>query len=166
MRTSFLRARLPRSAHATCSPGPLLAGGAGVAFRPSSSSLNAGRTHINISTPPRRLISRRTFASELDLEGPPEEDTIFALSTPPGKAGVGVIRISGDAVERVWDAMVFRTTEPSEDAPSEPLPRARTMVYRQFRVPLWGAEDAGQVIDEGLVVYFPGEQLPFWNPIC
>ena len=32
-------------------------------------------------------------------------DTIYALATAPGKAGVGVIRISGDQATRIGQAL-------------------------------------------------------------
>ena len=36
-----------------------------------------------------------------------QKSTIYALSTPPGRGGVGVVRISGpDALKAVWGSMV------------------------------------------------------------
>src|ERR1700722_3615116 len=46
--------------------------------------------------------------------------TIYALSTPPGKAGIGVVRISGPGSANVWTRMVQRVKPSVSDAP-DPL---------------------------------------------
>ncbi len=65
-------------------------------------------------------------------------DTIFALATPRGKSGVAIIRISGDrafsAVRRLIGS----------------VPMERRPVLRKIR------DRAGRVIDEALVLTFPG----------
>lgn len=65
-------------------------------------------------------------------------ETIYALSTAPGRAGVAVIRVSGaaarDAVARLTDA-----------AP----PRPREATLRRFRDP-----STGDALDRGLVLFF------------
>lgn len=88
--------------------------------------------------------------------------TIFALGTPPGKAGVAVLRISGPAVPEVYRQMVFRKGPAQAQHPVQldgGLPPPRKMVLREIRVPSTAKEDAGEVIDEGLVVFFPGELM-------
>ena len=64
-------------------------------------------------------------------------DTIVAAATPPGTGGVGIVRVSGDEVERI-----ARTVLGS-------LPEPRTAAYRNFR------NAAGERIDVGLALYFP-----------
>lgn len=64
-------------------------------------------------------------------------DTIAAVSTPPGRGGVGIIRISGPAAPAIA-ASLFGD-----------LPRANRAVLRTFR------DAGGAIIDRGLALYFP-----------
>ncbi len=66
------------------------------------------------------------------------QDTIVAIATPPGKGGVGVIRISGEHAKRI-----------GEQIAAKPL-TARQAVYAHFK------NQDGEVIDSGLVLYFAG----------
>lgn len=66
-------------------------------------------------------------------------DTIFALATPPGRGAIAVVRLSGPASR---GALIALAGEPA------PLPRRATL--RRLRAP------AGEVIDEGLVLWLPG----------
>jgi len=65
-------------------------------------------------------------------------DTICAVATPPGRGGIGVIRVSGPAVGGVARAVFGR------------LPRPRHAAFGAFR-----AAD-GEALDEGIALYFPG----------
>ncbi|MEE4638244.1 MAG: tRNA uridine-5-carboxymethylaminomethyl(34) synthesis GTPase MnmE [Wenzhouxiangella sp.] len=65
-------------------------------------------------------------------------DTICAIATPPGRGGVGVIRLSGPDSFSIAERLCG------------PLPGARTAGLRLFR------DHTGQDIDEGLVLTFPG----------
>jgi len=67
-------------------------------------------------------------------------DTIYALASGSGTAGVAVIRISGPAAGQA----VARLTR-------EPTPEPRTARLRRFRDPVEGGD-----IDEGVVLWFPG----------
>ena len=67
-------------------------------------------------------------------------ETIYALSSAAGKAGVAVIRISGPAASEVCLQLSKRE-----------LPRPRVAERRHFRSP-----SSGEVLDEGLVLWFPG----------
>ena len=67
-----------------------------------------------------------------------DNDTIAAVATPMGRGGIGVIRISGQQAAVVAEKVAGQ------------LPSPRTAVFRRFR----GADDV--VIDEGLLLYFPG----------
>ena len=67
----------------------------------------------------------------------PARDTIAAIATPPGRGGIGVIRISGQAVPEVMTAVL-----------GKPL-RPRHARFGPFLDP------SGGVLDEGLALYFP-----------
>jgi len=64
-------------------------------------------------------------------------DTIVAAATPPGTGGVGIVRVSGQDVERIARATLGS------------LPEPRTATYRNFR------NAAGERVDAGLALYFP-----------
>ncbi|WP_405243543.1 tRNA uridine-5-carboxymethylaminomethyl(34) synthesis GTPase MnmE [Lentisalinibacter salinarum] len=66
----------------------------------------------------------------------PEDDTIVALATPPGRGGVGIVRVSGPAVPQMLQAL-FGVVAP---------PRRARLVHL--------AEADGAPIDHGLLLYF------------
>jgi tRNA modification GTPase len=65
-----------------------------------------------------------------------DTDTIAALATPPGRGGIGIIRVSGPLVASITKAIVGQ------------LPPARQAMHLPF------LDTDGQVIDEGLALYF------------
>ena len=65
-------------------------------------------------------------------------DTIAALATPPGLGGVAVIRVSGPRARAIGEALSGKTLTP------------RLATLSAFR------DDAGQSVDAGLLLYFPG----------
>lgn len=67
-----------------------------------------------------------------------QQDTIAAVATPPGRGGVGIVRVSGSLSKQV--AKQFLKIEPTP----------RHAHYLPF------LDLQGEVIDEGLAVYFPG----------
>ena len=71
-------------------------------------------------------------------------DTIFALSSGAGRAGVSVIRISGP---RASDALL--TLAPGK---ARALPEARKAVLRK----LYSPTSEGEMIDQALAIWFPG----------
>lgn len=123
----------------------------------------------SLTRTPRRLLlpfsssfyspSLRRSSSSTSTPPPYQAPTIYALATPPGKAGVAVLRISGPAVPEVYKQMIFRRAQQTRGVEGV-LPSPRKMVLREIRVPQAAKEDAGEVIDEGLVVYFPGKHNP------
>jgi tRNA modification GTPase len=73
------------------------------------------------------------------MEGSPDRDTIAAIATPPGKGGVGIIRISGSGagVQRVIDGLIGTVLTP------------RHAHFRNF------LDSDDSVLDSGLALYFP-----------
>ncbi|HWP01396.1 MAG TPA: tRNA uridine-5-carboxymethylaminomethyl(34) synthesis GTPase MnmE [Methylococcus sp.] len=71
------------------------------------------------------------------MEESPDRDTIAAIATPPGKGGVGVVRISGAGVQRVIDGVIGTALTP------------RHAHFRNF------LDADGSVLDSGLALYFP-----------
>ena len=65
------------------------------------------------------------------------EDTIAAIATPPGRGGIGVVRVSGPATRAIAEALLGK------------LPPPRVATFARFRAA------AGAAIDEGLALYFP-----------
>ncbi|MCZ8131744.1 MAG: tRNA uridine-5-carboxymethylaminomethyl(34) synthesis GTPase MnmE [Steroidobacteraceae bacterium] len=64
-------------------------------------------------------------------------DTIVAVATPPGRGGVGIVRVSGARATDVCTALLGD------------VPPARRAVLRAFR------DAQGRAIDRGLALYFP-----------
>lgn len=80
-----------------------------------------------------------------------QRKTIYALSTPPGKAGIGVVRVSGPDAMEVWRNVV-RT------AKGHPMHMPRPWTMERCRVV---HPQSGEVIDDGLAVFFKGILPPF-----
>jgi tRNA modification GTPase len=66
-----------------------------------------------------------------------QTDTIAAIATPPGRGGIGIVRVSGPAVQRIAVAVLGRAPAP------------RRAVLSRF------LDDDGNPIDTGLALYFP-----------
>ena len=78
----------------------------------------------------------------------PAADTIYALSTAPGRAAIAVIRISGSACIDIYGGL----------CPNRPFPIPRTATLRRLHEPEEGDKKAS-ILDSGaLVLYFPGPQ--------
>lgn len=69
-------------------------------------------------------------------------DTIAAIATPPGRGGVGIVRVSGPKAQAIGQAIMQRES-------AVPVRRA---LFSGFH-----AADGGE-IDEGLVLFFQGPQ--------
>src|SRR5690606_39179514 len=65
-------------------------------------------------------------------------DTIVAQATPPGRGGVGIVRVSGPAARTVAEAMLGH------------CPRPRYAEYLPFK------DQHGTVLDEGIAFFFEG----------
>jgi tRNA modification GTPase len=66
-----------------------------------------------------------------------DTDTIAAVSTPPGRGGIGIVRVSGPGTKDIADAIIGC------------LPAPRSAHYCAFSDP------TGAVIDRGVALYFP-----------
>lgn len=64
-------------------------------------------------------------------------DTIVAIATPPGRGGIGVVRVSGMLTASIAERVIGR------------LPEPRVATFGRFR------NFQGDVIDEGITLYFP-----------
>ena len=64
-------------------------------------------------------------------------DTIAAVSTPPGRGGIGIVRVSGPDTATIAKAIVGC------------LPPPRSAHYCGF------SDSAGALIDRGIALYFP-----------
>ncbi|THU78787.1 tRNA modification GTPase TrmE [Dendrothele bispora CBS 962.96] len=73
-----------------------------------------------------------------------QKKTIYALSTPPGRAGVGVIRVSGPDALTVWRAVVKPSKSLRDNTP-EP--------WKLYRCRICHPEKE-EVLDDGLAVFF------------
>lgn len=67
-------------------------------------------------------------------------DTIAAIATPPGRGGIGVIRISGPAAASIASRICGRSLEPR---------------HATFGAFFEQSENAPQIIDQGIALYFP-----------
>jgi tRNA modification GTPase len=67
------------------------------------------------------------------------DDTIVAIATPPGRGGIGVVRISGAMAARVAAAMT-----------------GRTVAFEPRRATLMELRIGGAGIDRAVVTFFPG----------
>lgn len=67
-------------------------------------------------------------------------DTIAAIATPPGRGGVGIIRLSGPAAATIGQAIM--------GWPADRALQARHAYYTPF------LDDSRQALDEGLLIYF------------
>jgi tRNA modification GTPase len=74
-------------------------------------------------------------------------DTIAALATPPGRSGIGVVRLSGAMVPQIARALLGRL----------PAPRRATRCH--FR------DSRGETLDDGLALYFPAPNSYTGEPV-
>ena len=71
------------------------------------------------------------------MAGPSDTDVIAAVGTAPGRAGIGVVRVSGKKLEQLASRLLGV------------VPAPRLAVRATFR----GA--AGEPIDDGIALFFP-----------
>lgn len=74
-------------------------------------------------------------------------DTIAAIATPPGKGGIGIVRISGPAVPQLARALIGRLPEPRQATQCE---------IRSAN---------GELLDQGIALYFAAPQTYTGEPV-
>lgn len=79
------------------------------------------------------------MSKQTDSEATIREDTIVAIATPPGRGGIGIIRLSGSRARAIAEHLTGKTLKP------------RYAHFTQFTLDK-------ALIDEGLVLFFPGPQ--------
>lgn len=64
-----------------------------------------------------------------------EPETIVAIATPPGRGGVGIVRISGPAAKSIAEKITAKNLD------------VRKAIFAKFL-------DAKKIVDEGVAIYF------------
>lgn len=77
----------------------------------------------------------------------PEQPTIFAPATPPGKSALAVLRISGPNARLAWESTRRKGGEQMSAWP----PKPRRAYLRDIVSPR-----TNEKLDEGIIIYFPG----------
>ena len=113
------------------------------AYQPFASFRNA--QHLSARSASFRAIKPDLKHSRRkDVE--PTADTIYALSTAPGRAAIAIIRISGPACLDIYGGL----------CPDRPFPIPRTATLRKLHEPRTEGPSKQRVLDSGsLVLYFP-----------
>jgi tRNA modification GTPase len=86
-------------------------------------------------------------SAEDTFERGSERDTIAAIATPPGRGGIGVVRVSGPAVPRIAQSVLGR------------LPGPRRAIYSDF------SDSRGETLDRGIAIYFPAPHSYTGEPV-
>lgn len=74
-------------------------------------------------------------------------DTIAAVATPPGRGGIGIVRLSGPAVPRIATVVLGK------------IPKPRHATAAAFR------DARGATVDEGIALYFPAPHSYTGEPV-
>ena len=119
-------------------------------------------THFNVSRTETRRMSGLTGQHTTTLHTPPslvrseaQRKTIYALSTPPGKAGVAVIRVSGTEALNVWTDFVCIRSKKGKSKEMLPEP------WKMYRCDVVHPQ-TGELLDSGLAVYFKGTHYHYY----
>ncbi len=80
-----------------------------------------------------------------------DNDTIVAVSTPPGEGGIGIVRISGEqSLQLALQIFVSARQKKGKNGPDNFNPEARKLYYGYV------VDEQGSEIDEVLLSYMPG----------
>lgn len=156
--TSFL---LPAVSCSSSATSPLLASAPTFAYSSSRSHLDDGSARrrrprswirpsaLGATNTPASFNSFGATTSSSTLKAAEEGDTIFALSSGQGKAGVAVIRISGPQAKCCLEALTDPGAGSAKAPPSVPAPRVAAL--RRLYEP-----GTKELLDQALVLWFPG----------
>ena len=104
----------------------------------------------------RKIWCSKRFLTQV-VPSPAEKKTIYALSTPPGRGGIGVIRVSGPDALCVYSQMVrVGTRIGAKGKQKEVIPEPWRMRRCSIVHPT-----SQEVLDEGMAVFFQGPSLTF-----
>jgi hypothetical protein len=93
----------------------------------------------------RDHLHRLASSNPVLVKSDAQRQTIYALSTPPGKAGIAVVRVSGPDALHVWQSMVIPY---SSAANPEPWKMERCRITHPL---------TNQILDDALAVFFKGK---------
>ncbi|KAF3935724.1 hypothetical protein ABW19_dt0208829 [Dactylella cylindrospora] len=109
----------------------------------------AGRPRIWIYPKSRNFQEVRSYTTDHGFQagygsyGSTEHSTVYALSTPPGRSAVGVVRITGPLSLDIYQSL----------CPSKPLPKPRVATLRTLIHPT----NSTLILDpSALILFFPG----------
>ncbi|KAF9507509.1 hypothetical protein BS47DRAFT_1373880 [Hydnum rufescens UP504] len=85
---------------------------------------------------------------------PSERNTVYALATPPGRGGIGVIRISGSHARDVWTSMLVSHSRVATNAERRPLREPGTNTSRILFRCMVVHPRTREVLDDGMAVFF------------
>ncbi|KAL1755296.1 hypothetical protein FB107DRAFT_213825 [Schizophyllum commune] len=109
-----------------------------------------GLSILRPSTQPLRSLStslaRRTSPTKGLTLSDAQRKTIYALSTPPGRGGIAVIRISGPDALQAWERLVVLQGRQQSSLPKPWRAYRCRVVHPSHKEP----------IDDGLAIYFRG----------
>jgi hypothetical protein len=116
----------------------------------------------------RALLTLKSSHSSARIHTLPLSDaqrkTIYALSTPPGKSGVAVIRVSGPGALDVW-RRTTRAAQYPQHKEKQSQPRSQSAPHPEpWKLERCHVVDphTSELLDDALAVYFRGE--PHLNP--
>ncbi|APA15359.1 hypothetical protein sscle_14g101290 [Sclerotinia sclerotiorum 1980 UF-70] len=110
----------------------------------SRGTIISGFRHtISVILPSRPKCFKKCFHTQTETSIGFADDTIYALSTAPGRAGIAIIRISGSACLDIYQSL----------CPSKPIPKPRYAAVRTLYEPL--APTRNILDSDALVLYFP-----------
>ena len=117
-----------------------------VQFRPDCPT----RTSLRL----RHLHTSQIYHHELRTQTYNEKKTVYALSTPPGRAGIAVIRISGPNALDVYHSMVIT----SSNTQPELKCKRRVLVPKPWHLERCSIRDVQtqETLDDGMAVFFKG----------
>lgn len=120
------------------------------AFSPFPSAPSVRRLTTSHKSDQAQVLPKRHIYEDANpFTKPSEGDTIYALSTAPGRAAIAVIRISGTSALKVYRALC-----PSK--PAAPTPRYATL--RTLYNPSPSDDDDKLLDPSALVFYFPAPE--------